>query len=148
MLRVWDYVSELQPLTGLLFIPQVIYESEQPWWNDINRGKLKNREKPVPVPLHPPKTPHWLTWVQIRASMVRGLQLITWAMAWPKLKGRWRQECPENDGTFIKKKGQKLNLLSWWRFKRDFMLSWDSAECGLLGCDAMQSSNIMQHNIT
>jgi hypothetical protein len=25
--------------TGLLIIPQVIYEHEEPWWNDINTGK-------------------------------------------------------------------------------------------------------------
>jgi hypothetical protein len=30
---------------GLLFIPQVIYESEEPQWNDTDRGKLKNLEK-------------------------------------------------------------------------------------------------------
>jgi hypothetical protein len=35
-----DYVSELRPPTGLLFIPQVIYEHGEPWWNDISRGKL------------------------------------------------------------------------------------------------------------
>jgi hypothetical protein len=25
---------------GLLFIPQVIYEHGEPWWNDIDMGKL------------------------------------------------------------------------------------------------------------
>jgi hypothetical protein len=25
---------------GLLFIPQEIYEHGEPWWNDIDRGKL------------------------------------------------------------------------------------------------------------
>jgi hypothetical protein len=30
------YVSELQQQTGLLFIPQVIYEQEEPWWNYIH----------------------------------------------------------------------------------------------------------------
>jgi hypothetical protein len=25
---------------GLLFIPQVIHEHEELWWNDIDRGKL------------------------------------------------------------------------------------------------------------
>jgi hypothetical protein len=34
----WDYVSELRPLTGLLFIPQVIYEHGELRWNDIDRG--------------------------------------------------------------------------------------------------------------
>jgi hypothetical protein len=37
----WDYVSELRPPTGLLFIPQMIYEYGQPWWNDID-GKQNN----------------------------------------------------------------------------------------------------------
>jgi hypothetical protein len=27
-----NYVSELRPPTGVLFIPQVIYEHEEPWW--------------------------------------------------------------------------------------------------------------------
>jgi hypothetical protein len=35
-----DYVSELRPPTGLLFIPQVIYEHGEPWWNCIHRGNL------------------------------------------------------------------------------------------------------------
>jgi hypothetical protein len=34
----WDYVSELRPPTGPLFILQVIYEHGEPWWNDIDRG--------------------------------------------------------------------------------------------------------------
>jgi hypothetical protein len=34
----WDYVSELRRPTGILFIPQVIYEHGEPWWNDIDRG--------------------------------------------------------------------------------------------------------------
>jgi hypothetical protein len=40
-----DHVSELRPPTGLLFIPQVIYEHGEPWWNDNDRGKL----------IHPPE---------------------------------------------------------------------------------------------
>jgi hypothetical protein len=36
----WDHVSELRPLMGLFFIPQVIYEHGEPWWNHIDRGKL------------------------------------------------------------------------------------------------------------
>jgi hypothetical protein len=38
-----DYVSELGAPTGLLFIPQVIYEHGEPWCNDIDRGKLQIR---------------------------------------------------------------------------------------------------------
>jgi hypothetical protein len=32
-----DYVSEIRPQMSLLFIPQVIYEHGEPWWNDIGR---------------------------------------------------------------------------------------------------------------
>jgi hypothetical protein len=35
----WEYVSELRPLTGLLFIPQMVYEHGQPRWNNIGRGQ-------------------------------------------------------------------------------------------------------------
>jgi hypothetical protein len=41
----WDYVSELRPPANLLFIPQMIYEHGEPWWNDIGRGNPKNSEK-------------------------------------------------------------------------------------------------------
>jgi hypothetical protein len=41
----WDDVSELRPQTGLLFIPQVIYENGEPRWNDIDRVKAKNSDK-------------------------------------------------------------------------------------------------------
>jgi hypothetical protein len=37
----WDYVSELRPQTCLLlFIFKVIHELGEPWWHDINNGKL------------------------------------------------------------------------------------------------------------
>jgi hypothetical protein len=41
----WDYISELLLLTDILFIPQMIYEYGEPWWNDIDRRKPKNSEK-------------------------------------------------------------------------------------------------------
>jgi hypothetical protein len=41
----WDDVSELRPLMGQLFIPQAIWECGQQWWNDTDRGKVKNSEK-------------------------------------------------------------------------------------------------------
>jgi hypothetical protein len=44
----WDYVSELRPSTCVLFIPQLIYECGERWWNDINRGKPKNTGKTCP----------------------------------------------------------------------------------------------------
>jgi hypothetical protein len=37
----WDYISELRPPTGLLFILQVIPEHGEPWWNDIDRGNYR-----------------------------------------------------------------------------------------------------------
>jgi hypothetical protein len=37
----WGHVSELWPLTSLLFIPQMIYKSGESRWNDINSGKLE-----------------------------------------------------------------------------------------------------------
>jgi hypothetical protein len=40
-----DYVSELRPPAGLLFIPQMIYEYGEPWWNDIDRVKTKSLER-------------------------------------------------------------------------------------------------------
>jgi hypothetical protein len=34
----WHYVSQLLPLTGLQFIPQVMhYEKAEPRWNDTDR---------------------------------------------------------------------------------------------------------------
>jgi hypothetical protein len=36
----WDFISELRPPTDLLFVPQAIHEHGEPWWNDIERGKL------------------------------------------------------------------------------------------------------------
>jgi hypothetical protein len=38
-----DYVSELWSPTGLLFIPQVIYEHGEQWWNDVDSVKLLTR---------------------------------------------------------------------------------------------------------
>jgi hypothetical protein len=34
------YVPELRPPRSLLFIPLLIYEPGEQWWNDIYRGKL------------------------------------------------------------------------------------------------------------
>jgi hypothetical protein len=40
-----DDISELWPPTGLLFIPQVIYEHGELWWNDIDWEKPKNSDR-------------------------------------------------------------------------------------------------------
>jgi hypothetical protein len=67
-----EIVSEMQPPTGLLFVPQMIYEYGEPWWNNIARKTEEVGDKPVPVPLYPPQVPHELTWVQTRASIMKG----------------------------------------------------------------------------
>jgi hypothetical protein len=36
----WEYVSELRPQTGQLFIPQVIHDHGEPQCNDIDKEKL------------------------------------------------------------------------------------------------------------
>jgi hypothetical protein len=41
----WDYVSELRPSTGLLFIPKMIHEYGESWRNDTDRKKQNNSEK-------------------------------------------------------------------------------------------------------
>jgi hypothetical protein len=41
----WDDVSELWLPVGLLFIPQMMYECGEPWWNGIDRAKPKNVER-------------------------------------------------------------------------------------------------------
>jgi hypothetical protein len=41
----WDCVSELLPLTDILFIPQMIYDYGKRRWNDTDREKPKNSEK-------------------------------------------------------------------------------------------------------
>jgi hypothetical protein len=46
-----DYVSELLPPKGLLFILQVIYEHEKTWWNYIDREKLLIRPSELSVNL-------------------------------------------------------------------------------------------------
>jgi hypothetical protein len=76
LLMGWDCVSELQPPTGLLFIPQMIWVwgATVEWhWQEKNEGL---GEKPVPVPLCPPQIPHG----QTGAS----------TMARPKINRVWR----------------------------------------------------------
>jgi hypothetical protein len=54
---------------GPIAHPQVMYEHEEPWKNDYWQGKTEEfGEKPVPLPLCPPKIPQELT----TASAVMG----------------------------------------------------------------------------
>jgi hypothetical protein len=45
MTNVWDYVSELRPPTGLMFITHMTYEKGEPRWNDTDRGEAKESEE-------------------------------------------------------------------------------------------------------
>jgi hypothetical protein len=66
----WDYVSEVRPPTGLLFVSQMY--DYGPRWNDTDRVKPKNLgRKPVPVPRCPPQIPRELTPARTRAYAVR-----------------------------------------------------------------------------
>jgi hypothetical protein len=43
--RWGETVSEMRPSTGLMFIPQIIYEYGEIRWKGIDRGKPKNSER-------------------------------------------------------------------------------------------------------
>jgi hypothetical protein len=81
MSMAWDYVSELPPPTGIVFIPEVIYDWGGPRWNGIDRENSRNRRKPVPVSLCPKLIPRGQTRARTRASAVRGRRIIAWSMA-------------------------------------------------------------------
>jgi hypothetical protein len=55
-----------------LFIARVIYEYEEPRWNNTNERKQELGDKPVSVSLSPPRG---LFRARILASAVRGRQL-------------------------------------------------------------------------
>jgi hypothetical protein len=42
-----DYVSELRSPKGLMFITQIIYESGEIWWNDIDMKTKEPEENPA-----------------------------------------------------------------------------------------------------
>jgi hypothetical protein len=77
----WDYISELRPPTGLLFILRWYIKNRvmvEWYW----QGKTEELgEKYVPVPLCP-QIPYRLIHVWTWTSMVRGQWLTTSAMAW------------------------------------------------------------------
>jgi hypothetical protein len=54
-----DYVSEMGPPTGLLFIPQKTYEYGGPQWNHNDMGKSKILEKNCPSVTSSTKNPTW-----------------------------------------------------------------------------------------
>jgi hypothetical protein len=67
----WDYVSELRPPTGLLFIPKIYeYRATVGWYSQVKTEEFG--EKPAPVLLCPPQIPDGVTRELARASAVRG----------------------------------------------------------------------------
>jgi hypothetical protein len=76
----WGWVSEQQPIPGLLFIPQVTYECGEPRWNDTNRETEERWERSAPVPLCPLQILQILTLARSRASALRGWRLTAQAM--------------------------------------------------------------------
>jgi hypothetical protein len=56
----WDYVSELWPPVGLLFILQMIYEYGEPWWNDIGSVNPKSQKETCPSAILSTSHIYWL----------------------------------------------------------------------------------------
>jgi hypothetical protein len=54
-----DCASELPPPTGLLFIPQMIYEYGEPRWNNIDRDNRRTRRKTCPIASLSTTKPIW-----------------------------------------------------------------------------------------
>jgi hypothetical protein len=80
-LRQWSYILTM-PYNATEcsdYIASVTEElmGTEHWQTDTNRRKPKYSEKnrPVPVPLHPPQIPHELAWDQTWASKVTGQHL-------------------------------------------------------------------------
>jgi hypothetical protein len=77
MLMARNFGSELWSPTGLLLIPQMIYEHGNPQQNDTDREKLKNVEQNLS------QIPLGLTLASTQASAVRGRGLAARATAQP-----------------------------------------------------------------
>jgi hypothetical protein len=76
-----DYVSELQPSSGLLFTRARWYTRVQSHSGMKWQGRTEELvEKHAPVPLCQSQIPHGLTRARIRASVVRGRRLTDSAM--------------------------------------------------------------------
>jgi hypothetical protein len=55
----WDYVSTLRPLTGQLFMPQVMCVCGKPRWSVINRSNRRIRRKTCPSATFSTSNPTW-----------------------------------------------------------------------------------------
>jgi hypothetical protein len=54
-----NYVSELRPPMGLLFIPHMMYENGVPQWNNIDGGNRRTRRKTCPSTTSSNANPTW-----------------------------------------------------------------------------------------
>jgi hypothetical protein len=73
-----DYISDLRAPTGMVFIQKLIYEHEEPQWNDTDRKDQRTlRENPVPMTICLLKIPHELSMARSLTSAVRGQRLIS-----------------------------------------------------------------------
>jgi hypothetical protein len=74
-----------RPLTGLLYEPRMIDDSEcgAVGAMRIGKGNRSTWRKPASVPLYPPQIPHNLAWARTRAATVGRWRLTARAMARP-----------------------------------------------------------------
>jgi hypothetical protein len=79
----WDYASGLRPLTGLLLIPQTIYEYGEPRRNDIDRENLRTRRKTCPIATLSTTNPTRTDLGTNQTSAVTGRRLTAWPIARP-----------------------------------------------------------------
>jgi hypothetical protein len=79
----WEDVSELRSPTGLLLIPQKVYENGQPRWNDTGRGNRRSRRQTCPCVILSTANPILTNSGSNPDLEVRGQGLTAWAMAGP-----------------------------------------------------------------
>jgi hypothetical protein len=83
MPKRWDYICELRPLAGLLFISPMNNENVEALWNHTDKAKRKNSEKKLFQCHYLPHIPYGITRAWGRVSAVRGQRLTAWSMARP-----------------------------------------------------------------
>jgi hypothetical protein len=81
--RLAETVSDLQPLTGLLFIPRWYIRYRSHGGMIVTGDNRRTHRKSVPVSLCVPQIPHGLTHARIRASELRLRRLTAWTKSRP-----------------------------------------------------------------
>jgi hypothetical protein len=70
----WNYISQMQPPTGLLLYTQesqMTYEHGEPRWNNTEKANGRTRRETCPSVICPPQIPHGLNRVRTRDSAVK-----------------------------------------------------------------------------